>query len=222
MGFMDSPEYNAGRTWAHKNQNRLAESYSNDDIIGGSLRMKLFEEAGKLYPAAGGNMENDLRQTLWVMGAFRHIVDTLPMTREAMIAALDAASDLGAIYSVEVAKLKCFKELKAKDPGWWKKKLGDATPADVVAAATVGWRVKRRVEKSLGPYPTPKSIWEVLVDAFGSREMCLLSHAQEIELVQDRAYWYYWVHGPESGFQMIMRPVVQDGRLVHVPGDLIG
>lgn len=222
MEFTDSPEYKAGRAWAHKNQNRLAESYSNDDIIGGSLRTNLFEEAGRLYPAAGGDMENDVRQTLWVMGAIRHIVDTLPMTREAMIAAYDAGNELGAIYSAEVAKLKCFRELKAKEPGWWKKKLGDACPADVVSAAMVGWRLKRRAEKISDKPLTPQSIWEVLVDAFGSREMCLLSHAREIELVQDRNYWYYWVHGEGSGFQMIMRPVIQDGRLVHAPGDLIG
>lgn len=220
MDPTETPEYNAGRSWAEKNDNRLVERYSNDDIIGGSLRTHLFEEAAKLYPAAGGDLENDLRQTLWVLGAFRHVVETLPMTREAQIAVFDAANELGAIFSAERAKLECLRNLKAKPAGWWKTKLGDVNPDAVVAAASVGWRLRRRKEKELRTQPVSK--WEVLVDWFGSREMCVLDNAQRIELVRDRAHWYYWVHGDEVGFQMIMRPSMHEGRMIHAPGDLIG
>jgi len=221
MDFTETPEYVSGRAWAAKNENRLVESYSNSDIIGGTLRTVFFEEAGQLYPAVGGNLENDLRQTLWVMGAFRHVVDTLPMTREAMVAVFEAASDLGAIYSAEKAKLRCLKSLKAKEPQWWTRKRGDASPADVLAAAAVGWRIRRRKEKETRLEPL--SLWEILVDQFGSRELCVLDEAKAIELVQDRKYWYYWVHDAEGySFQIIMRPVVEDGRILHAPGDIIG
>lgn len=220
MDFTETPEYQAGRAWARANENRLVERYSSDDIIGGTLRSVFFEEAGRLYPAAGGDLENDLRQTLWVMGAFRHVVDTLPMTREAMAAVFEAANELGAIFAAEKAKLRCLKSLKDKDPAWWTKKKGDASPADVLAAAAVGWRIRRRKEKE--PRLEPRSIWEILVDQFGSRELCVLDEAGEIELVRDGKYWYYWVHAEDYGFQIIMRPAVEDGRVLHVPGDIIG
>lgn len=220
MDFTETPEYKAGRQWAQTNENRLVESYSSDDIIGGTLRTKLFEEAGRIHPAKPGDMEEDIRQTLWVLGAFRHVVDTLPLTREAMTAVFDAAQELGAIYSAEKGKLECFRSLKAKPQKWWKTKLGDATPADVLAAAAVGWRIRRRREKE--KRLSPESIWEVLVDQFGSREMCAFDEAQRIELVKDGHYWYYWVHAPENGFQMIMKPVVHEGRVISYPGELIG
>jgi hypothetical protein len=220
MELIETPEYEAGRAWAEKNENRLVERYSNDDIIGGSLRTHLFEEAAKLYPATGGDLENDLKQTRWVVGAFRHVTETLPLTPAAMRAVFDAAQELGAIYGAEASKLECFQGLKAKPAAWWRKKVGDASPNDVVDAATVGWRIKRRQERQ--PRVEPMSKWEVLVDAFGSREMCALLQAERIELVKDGHYWYYWVHAHENGFQMIMRPVMHEGRMTQAPGDLIG
>lgn len=220
MDPTETLEYRAGRAWAAKNENRLVERYSSDDIIGGSLRSLFFEEAGRLYPAAGGDLENDLRQTLWVLGAFRHVVDTLPMTREAMAAVFDAGNELGAIYSAEKAKLRCLNSLKDKEPEWWTKKRGGASPVDVVAAASVGWRIRRRRDKETRLEPL--SIWEILVDWFGSRELCVLVDARKIELVQDGKNWYYWIHAKEYSFQIIMRPTMEEGRMIHAPGDIIG
>lgn len=220
MDFTETPEYLAGRAWAAKNENRLVELYSSDDIIGGKLRTVFFEEAGKIYPAGGGDLENDLRQTLWVMGAFRHVVDTLPMTQEAMAAVFEAGNELGAIFASERAKLRCLKSLKEKSPEWWKKKRGDASPADVVAAAAVGWRIRRRKDKETRL--EANSLWEILVDWFGSRELCVLDEARKIELIQDGKNWYYTIHAEDYSFQIIMRPTVEDGRMIHAPGDIIG
>lgn len=220
MDFTETPEYKEGRAWARRNEARLSERYSNDDIIGGSLRGRLFEEAAKLYPSEPGDMENDLRQTLWVLGAFRHVVDTLPTSQEAMAAVFDAAQELGAILGAERGKRECFLELKKKPESWWKRKLGDATPADVVAAASVGWRIRKRKEKAARQEPANR--WEVLIDLLGTREMCALEDPSKIDLVKDGNYWYYWVHGPEGGFQMIMRPVMHEGRMIQAPGDIIG
>jgi hypothetical protein len=220
MDFNETPEYKEGRAWAFRNDARLSERYTSDDIIGGSLRNRLFEEAVKLYPSEPGDMENDYRQTLWVMGAFRHIVDTLPMTPQAMVAVFDAAQELGAILGAERRKRECFLELRKKPESWWKKKLGDASPADVVAAASVGWRIRKRKERA--ERLEPKNRWEVLVDTLGAREMCALGDPRKIDLVKDGHYWYYWVHGPEWGFQMIMRPVMHEGRIEAAPGDIIG
>lgn len=220
MDFTETPEYKAGRQWAFRNEAPLSERYTNDDIIGGSLRTRLFEEATKLHPSEPGDMENDVRQTLWVLGAFRHIVDTLPMTREAMAAVFDASQDLGAMMGAERAKRTCFLELKKKPESWWKKKIGDASPADVTAAAAVGWRIRRRQEKAARLEPANR--WEVLVDLLGTREMCALQNPKKIELVKDGDHWYYWVHGDQTGFQMIMRPVMHEGRMIQAPGDIIG
>ena len=73
MDHTERAEYKAGLEWARRNENRLVESYSSDDIIGGSLRTKLFEQAAQVYPTKPGDMESDLAQTLWVLGAFRHV-----------------------------------------------------------------------------------------------------------------------------------------------------
>lgn len=220
MDHTERAEYKAGIQWARKNENRLVESYTSDDIIGGSLRTKLFEQAAQLYPSKPGDMESDLAQTIWVLGAFRHVIDTLPTTKEAMRALWDASLELGQIFSAELGKLTCYKSLKAKPPAWWTRKLGQVAPKDVVAAAEVGWRIRRRREgeKRL----EPQSMWEVLVDVFGTREMCALDRAREIEFVKDGDYWYYWVHADEIGFQMIMRPVMHEGRMINYPGELIG
>lgn len=220
MDFTDTPEYKEGRQWAFRNEAKLSERYTNDDIIGGSLRTRLFEEATKLHPSQPGDMENDYRQTLWVLGAFRHIVDTLPKTREAMAAVFDAAQEIGAILGAERAKRECLLELKKRPEAWWKKKIGDASPADVAAAAAVGWRIRKRQERAVRLEPVNR--WEVLIELLGTREMCVLADPKKIDLVKDGDYWYYWVHGEDVGFQMIMRPVMHEGRMIQAPGDIIG
>jgi hypothetical protein len=220
---MDDPtetkEYFAGYEWAGTNSNRLRELYTEREIATPELRSMFFTEAARVYPAGPGDMENDFRQTLWVVGAMRFVVDKLPATRESAAAMFDAAMELGAVLSAEYWKLQCSKDLKAKSAKWWKKKAGDATPDDVVAALAIGWRRRFAKEKQR---PMPDSKWEVLADMTGSREMCILAELKEIELVKDGEYWYYRVSAKDRHFEMIMRPAYHNGIMHQAPGDIIG
>lgn len=214
-----TPEYFAGYEWAAANLNSLRELFTEREVDTGELRSRLFGEAGKLYPAAPGDMENEYRQTLWVTGAIRFVVDKIPQTREGMAAVFEVAMEMGQVLNAEYWKLECLKKLKAKPSSWWGKKIGDATPNDVVSALAVAWRARMAKEKGR---PMPVSKWEVLVDMTGSREMCVLADVEKSDLVRDGRDWYYTVEGKGQSFQMMMRPTYWQGQLEHGTGEIIG
>lgn len=220
MDPISTPQYKQGRAWAKDNQALLVERYSNADLATAELRTYLFDRALRAYPSGPGDMENELRQTLWVLGAIRHVIDTLPLTKEAMRAVFDISMELGAVLGAEIGKLQCFNELKKKPAAWWGKTFKDARPVDILAALEVDWRRRFGREKGKSKSDSP---WEVMVDVFGSREMCILAHLRTIELRQDGAYWSYVASSKDgNSFQMLMRPVYHDGRLTSLPGEIVG
>jgi len=217
MEVIETPEYLAGYEWAGTHLNEFREKFSSSNI-GSELRGHLFDQAMKLYPSVPGDMEREWKQILWVAGGLRFVVDKMPLERESMVAIWDMSLEFSNILGAERWKYECWKQLRAKPESWWRKKIGDATPNDVVSALAIAWRAREGKEKKRNAL----SRWEVLVDRTGSREMCILAELEEIELVPDGNYWYYRVSGKEYSFEMIMRPYYHDGRLIYGAGDIIG
>lgn len=220
METTETPEYFAGYEWAGTHFNELRERFSSREI-GSELRGFLFDRAGRVYPTGPGDMENEFKQTLWVTGATRFVVDKLPLEKETLREIWDMAMELGAILSAEQWKLKCWRELRKKPTGWWRKKFGDATPNDVVSALGVAWRRKEAKYKERGR-SNPVSKWEVLVDMAGSREMCILAELERIDLVKSGDYWFYHVEGKENTFEVMMRPTYHNGIMTQGTGEIIG
>lgn len=221
MDPTETKEYFAGYEWAGTHVNRLRELYTGKEIATAELRSLLFTESMRVYPSSPGDMVNEFKQTLWVTGAMKFVVDKVPISREALTAVFDAAMEMGAALSAEYWKLECFKDLKGRPEKWWRKNVGDAAPDDVVAALAVAWRRDERRYKGKGR-ENPLSRWEVLVDRTGSREMCILADVKNIELVRDGKYWYYQVEGKENSFQVMMRPTYDNGIMTQGTGEIIG
>jgi len=220
MDPTETPEYFAGYEWAGTHFNELRERFSSRNI-GGELRGYLFDQAMKVYRSVPGDMENEFKQTLWVTGAIRFVVDKLPLEKGTLTEVWDMGMELGSILSAEYWKLECWKQLRAKPAGWWKKKKGDASPDDVVAVLAVAWRRNEARHKEKGR-PSPLSKWEVMVDRMGSREMCVLAELEKIELVRDGVYWYYRVESKDQSFEVIMRPTPHGDHVEQNTGDIIG
>lgn len=221
MDPTQTKEYFTGYEWAGTNVNRLRELYTGKEIATAELRSLLFSESMRFYPSHPGDMENEFKQTLWVTGALKFVVDKIEISRDALTAVFEAAMEMGAALSAEYWKLECFKDLKGRPDKWWRKKIGDATPDDVVAALAVAWRRNERRYREKGR-ENPLSRWEVLVDRTGSREMCVLSEVRNIELVKDGRYWYYRVEAKENSFEVIMRPAYDNGIMTQGTGEIIG
>jgi hypothetical protein len=222
MEVTETPEYKRGIAWADQNRARLAELYSSKEIDTPELRSRLFEIAEGFYPKITGkqrdSMENDLKQTLFVMGAFRRLIDTLPVSREALLAVMDVAMEMGSIYSAELAKSEYLELLKKRDKRWWKTKYGDATPEKIVTCLSYTWW------RTIG-FPEDRAQttkWEVLIDTTGLREMAALATLSSIELVKDGDYVHYEVHGHEGSFDIMAEDVVKDGITVQYRGDIVG
>jgi len=217
MEVTETPEYFAGYEWAGTHFNELRERFSSGDI-GSELRGYLFDQAMKLYPSMPGDMEREWKQILWVAGGLRFAIDKLPLEKDSLRTVWDMSLEFSHILGAERWKYQCWKELREKPEGWWRKKVGDASPNDVVSALAVAWRAREGKEKKRNAL----SKWEILVDRTGSREMCILSELRRIELVEDGNNWYYRVSGKENSFEMIMRPSYYKGRLEHGTGEIIG
>lgn len=124
----DQPDYREGIDWAVMHRVELTERYSSTNITEQDLRTYLFRIAERLYPHQREDPENDLRQTFFVAGAIRRIIDTIPFGLEAMREVFDMGMDIGEIYGAERWKVICFRELREKEPSWWRKKRRDASP----------------------------------------------------------------------------------------------
>lgn len=210
------PAYAEGAAWARENVAPLRELFNSGELSTPELRTRLFETAARIYPSRRGRMENDLNQTAFVAGAFRALTDLMPLTGEGAGAVFETALEMGSIWSAERAKYARLEELAAKPRGWWRARLGDASPNDVVnAASSAWWREQGRGKRSTSRY-------EILIDRFGAREMAALATVRRIDDVRDGPYRYYRVRGEDASFD-IMAEDVRDGRiLVQGRGDLVG
>jgi len=219
VDFPEMPEYQLGIRWADENLDRLRERYTSVDLITSELRSYLFEEAIRRFPSQRESMENDIRQTLFVMGAMRRLTETVEMSRQGAIAIFDASMDLGALIGAELGKKEALDILKARPVGWWRRKLGDATPNDVVDVLSAAWW------RDIG-HPQKRSRtskWEVLIYATGTREMWTLARLEKIELSKDSPYVLYRVDGEEDlGFQVIARTAYEGSRIVQHAGEIVG
>jgi hypothetical protein len=213
----DQPDYREGIDWAVLHAPELVERYSSTNITGRELRDYLWKTALRIYPSVRGEMENDLRQTFFVAGAIRRIIDTLPFGPEAMREVFDIGMDVGQAYGAERWKYRCFLALKEKDSSWWRKKKGAASPNDIVGALSNWWWRQYAKEKGVS---RASSKWEILIDTLGTREMCILSNLTKVEADEDGRYKTWTVFGTENNFQMMSSPVFEmiGGRMVLVQG----
>jgi hypothetical protein len=222
LDITDQPDYSEGIDWAVLHSRELVERYSSTEITGDLLRSYLWKVATVIFPSKRGEMENELRQTFFVAGAIRRIIDTLPLSPKAMTEVFDIGLDAGQIYGAEKWKFKCFLELKEKDVSWWRKKQGAASPNDIVNALSNKWW--REYAKEKGVSRTSK--WEILIDILGTREMCILSNLRKVKAQDEGKYKTWTVFGKENTFQMMSAPVYEwiDGRsiLVQGMGEIVG
>lgn len=219
MGLVNSPEYRLGWEWAKEHGPIITELFTSTEMATTELRTRLFGEAARKWPSQRDDISNDLKQTAFVAGAMQAVAETMPMTREALAAVFDAALDIGMMWSAEAAKAEHLDSLKARPVGWWRRKFGDARPIDVVNALSVTWRKEWAEERGRAH---PGSKWAVLIDMLGSRELAVLDELERIEELQDGAYTTYEIIGKDGSFQIIARPVYQQGRLTNLPGEIVG
>lgn len=222
VDFVETQEYREGIDWAVMHAPELAERYSSNNITADELRTYLWKVAGQAYPSKRGDMENDIRQTIWVAGAIRRIIDTLPFNLKSMSEVFDIAMDIGSAYGAEKWKYVHFLTLKDKDASWWRKKKGAASPNDVVGVLANAWW--RKFSKEKGGGKTSK--WEVLIDTLGTREMSAMASLKDIEYREDGQYKSYIVEGDDVDFQVMASPVydMSSGRMILVQGmgDIVG
>lgn len=214
----DQADYKEGIDWAVLHSPELVERYSSTNITGDELRSYLWKVAGNIHPSKRGDPENDLRQTFFVAGAIRRIIDTLGLTPGAVKEVFDIALDIGQVYGAERWKYTCFLELKEKESSWWRKKKGVASPNDIVNVLSNMWW--RRYAKEKGVSRTSK--WEILVDTLGTREMCILAHLTEVEARVDGEYKSWIVYGKDNDFQVMSAPVFANGRMIQGMGEIVG
>jgi hypothetical protein len=215
---IETPEYKAGKKWTAENLDQLRELFTGRQVDTDELRKRLFEEAERRYPRERGDMVNDRKQTLWVAGAFRPLVDLLSSDAAGMLAVMEVSSDIGGILGAETGKMEALEELKKKPESWWRRSFGDATPYDLLEAFAIGWR--RRPGRGLGE---PVSRWEILIDMLGTREMwafATLKSITEQEHAGGRRVWD--VRGTKNDFDVIAEDFRERGILHQGAGDIVG
>lgn len=214
----DTEEYKEGFDWAVLNSSSIAERYSSSDLSTQELRSYLWKVAAPLYPSKRDDMENELRQTMFVAGVIRRLIDTLPRDLPALKAVFEIGMDMGQIYGAEKWKLVHFLALKKKDASWWRKKKGDASPNEIVSALSNRWWNTFAEEK--GVKRTSK--WEILIDTLGTREMCALATLKDVKFNGEGKYKTYDVEGDDCDFQMMADVVWDGGRVISFAGEIVG
>lgn len=218
MDITKTPEYTAGWEWATEFAPTLTELFTSREAATPELRRRLFQEAARRWPSTGDDLINDLKQTAFAAGAMKAVVQTLPLAPETASAVFDAALELGAIWSAEQAKAESLETLKKKPEAWWRKKLGGASPRDVLMALSGAWRRDWARERGR---QNPKSKWEILIDTLGSRELGTLAEAVSIQEIVESVSRYA-IESEDDSFEIVSRPVYHQGRLIHYPGEIVG
>lgn len=212
--------YRQGVHWARENLGNLRELFTSEEVLTDELRRRLFDVAARAYPSDPNDVENDLHQTAWVAGALRPLIETVGANPRWLAVIFDTASEMGSIYNAEYWKMEAIRTLKQRPPGWWRKRLGDASPNDVLFALAKRWR--REIASHKGRRD-PKSKWEILIDTTGTREAATLAEAQRIGRMESGPYVILEVESPESSFEVIEAPAdAQDLQRWNAVGDIVG
>lgn len=218
MSVIDTPEYQAGWAWAKEHGPLLAELFTSREVVTPELHVRLFREAGRRWPSESDNLENDLKQAAFVMGAMKALIQSLPMTPEAAVAINEAGLQMSHIWSTEQGKAHALEDLKKKPENWWRTRMGAVSPNQVVNALSFAWRIDHAKEKGR---KNPRSKWEILIDTLGPREMEILADATAI-LERKDGYERFVVDAPEDAFEIISRPAYEGGRMLRYPGEIVG
>ena len=218
MSPTDTPEYKAGWAWATEHGPMLAELFSNKEVSTPEIRVRLFQEATRRWPSDPDDLENDLKQVAFVMGAMKAAIRTLDVSPEANIAANEAGLEMSHLWITERGKAEALKAIKKKPEGWWRTKMGDATPNQVLGALAFAWRVDWAREKKR---KSPRSRWEVLIDTLGPRELEILADATAIFERKDGPERFV-VDAPDDAFEIISKPKYEGGQMLRYPGEIVG
>jgi len=218
MNVTETPEYHVGWEWATEHMPILVELFSGKEISTPELRVRLFKEATRLWPSKHDDLANDLKQVSFVAGAMKAAVRTLQLSPEAMRALNEAAFEMGDLWRLEQTKARSLETLQAKSSSWWRTKMGDVTPNQVVGVLSVAWRHDFAKDKGRRD---PKSKWEILIDSLGPREIEILADATKIYERHDGLSRYV-VDAPEDAFEVISRPLYEGNRMLRYPGEIVG
>lgn len=214
----ETAAYAEGKAWAGENVDRLRELYTGRELDTAELRSRLFREAERRYRPKRDSFENDLSATAWVAGAIRSLTGTMPMSLEGLAAVFDAALELGSWFGAESASHEALESLKGKPAGWWRRKLGDASPDDIMKAVLMRWW--REVGEPQGRSKTSRA--EALKHGFGARELKAFDTVRGIEFEKDGEYEHWWVQGADAGFDIMAKDVYQGSRLIQGAGVIVG
>lgn len=218
MSPIDTPEYQAGWAWATEHGPLLVELFSSKEVFTPELHVRLFREAGRRWPSSPDDLLNDLKQAAFVIGAMKAAIKTLDMSPETMLAVNEAGLGMAQLWSSEQGKANALEDLKKKPEGWWRTKMGAATPNQVVGALSFAWRVDFAKEKGR---KNPRSRWEILIDTLGPREMEIFADATAIFERKDGPERFV-VDAPEDAFEIISKPEYDGGRMYRYPGEIVG
>lgn len=221
MQISDTEAYKKGYEWASKNAHKFVELFTSKELATGELRGRLFKEAMREWPSQHDSLENDLKQTAFVAGAFKAFANKMPLSTGSLAAIFDTALEMSSIWSAEVWKSRHLEALKEKPASWWKKKHGIASPIEVAGVMSVKWRKDYGPEKGR---KDPKSKWEVLIDTMGTRELSALATLEKVEDLTENYPFPVWrVEGEDSDFEVVAAPAyTPEGRIYQWPGEIIG
>lgn len=226
MTITDAPEYKLGWEWATEHAPELSELFTGRDASTPELRVRLFKEATRRWPSAHDDLSNDLKQVAFVAGAIKAAIQTINVPQDLMIAANEAAFQMGDLWRLEQAKARALETLKARPAGWWRTRLGvsqsrsrpSRTPNDLVNALSFAWRRDHAKDKGRRD---PRSRWEVLIDTLGPREIEILVDSTAI-FEKDEGLFRYVVDSPEEAFEVVSRPVYDGTYMRRYPGEIVG
>lgn len=218
MSPTDTSEYKAGWAWATEQGSALSELFSNKDVSTPELRVRLFQEAARRWPSDPDDLMNDLKQVAFVMGALKAAIRTLDASHEAILAANEAGLEMSQLWVTEQGKANALETVKKKPESWWRTKLGDVTPNQVLGALAFAWRVDWAKEKRR---KNPRSKWEVLIDTLGPRELEILADATAIFERKDGPERFV-IDSPDDAFEIISKPEYEGGRMYRYPGEIVG
>lgn len=217
MDITEQFQYAEGKLWAEENLDRLRERFTGRDLQTQELRDILWPTAEALYKPKRDSMENDVKATAWVAGAMKPLSNTLDLSREGMVAVFEMALEMGSIFGAEIVKHEALELIKEKPAAWWKKKVGELSPHELMPPIFYKWW--REVGEPEKRSKTSRA--EALKYVMGAREMMAFATIKSTvqKGVHGDNYVLFDVEGEGASYEMVVEDSIH-GR--GQAGDIVG